>query len=257
MDDVLCQVLLAAGDPDLLAGDLVGTIGLRHRLGADQTEICAALGLGEVHGAGPFAGRHVRPVNRFQFVRRAGHQRLIGAMGQARIHGEGHVRRGGHLRDRHVQNLGQALAAHLRIGRQQRPAVLDKGFVGRREPVWRLHAGIVATDTALLVADHVQRLEHFLGELAAFGQYRVDHVARGVGKAGQVGIFLDFEHVMQHELHVANGGIVTRHSRSLSRVWDWDFGGGTRLNRLRRRPYVPWRPAHRQPRFRPRRRPGR
>ena len=56
MDDVLGQIVLAGGDPDLGAGDLVAAVGLRHGVGAHQAEIGAALRLGQVHGAGPLAG---------------------------------------------------------------------------------------------------------------------------------------------------------------------------------------------------------
>jgi hypothetical protein len=62
MDDVVGQVMLAGRDEDLGAGDLVAAVGLLDRLGAHQAEIGAALRLGEVHGAGPFARHHLRQV---------------------------------------------------------------------------------------------------------------------------------------------------------------------------------------------------
>jgi len=71
------------------------------------------LRLSEVHGAGPFAGHHVGQVDFLLFVRSAFLDRLGRAARQARIHREGHVGRGAHLKERHGDNAGQALPAPL------------------------------------------------------------------------------------------------------------------------------------------------
>ena len=80
-----------------------------------------------------------------------------------------------------------------------------------RETVRRLHAGVVIALAALYVADIVQRKQHFLGELAALFQDRINQVGCRVFKAGQVGVVLKLEHFMKNELHVADRGVVTGH----------------------------------------------
>ena len=68
MDDVVGEVVLAGGDEDLLPGDGVGAVRLRDGLRLDEPEIGAAMRLGQVHRAGPLAGRHLRQVARLQVV---------------------------------------------------------------------------------------------------------------------------------------------------------------------------------------------
>ena len=57
MDDVLGQIVLAGGDEDLGAGDLVAAVAGGLGAGADQAEIGAALRLGQAHRAAPAARR--------------------------------------------------------------------------------------------------------------------------------------------------------------------------------------------------------
>ena len=64
MNDVLGQIVLAGGDENLGAGDLVAAVGLRRGAGAHQAEIGAALRLGQVHGAGPLPGDELRQIKR-------------------------------------------------------------------------------------------------------------------------------------------------------------------------------------------------
>jgi hypothetical protein len=66
VDDVLGQVVLAAGDEDLGAADLVAAIGLGLGLGADDAQVGAGMRLGQAHGTGPDAGVHVRQVGGLQ-----------------------------------------------------------------------------------------------------------------------------------------------------------------------------------------------
>ena len=56
MDDVLGHVVLAIGDENLGAEELVGSIGLRLGPGLERAKVGARLRLGQVHRAGPFAG---------------------------------------------------------------------------------------------------------------------------------------------------------------------------------------------------------
>ena len=62
VDDVLGVVVLAVGDEDLLAEELVRAVALRHGARAHRREVGARLRLGQVHRAGPRAGDHLRQV---------------------------------------------------------------------------------------------------------------------------------------------------------------------------------------------------
>ena len=131
MHDVLRQIVLAGGNENLGAGDLVAAISLLHRLGADHAEVGAAMRLGQIHGAGPFAGHHLRQIRRL-LLRRAVHQdRGDRALGEAGIHREGQV--GG--RQELVDLLGhehrQALAAEFTWARRCRPSRLRRSACRR------------------------------------------------------------------------------------------------------------------------------
>ncbi|MNE50226.1 hypothetical protein D3C80_1447890 [compost metagenome] len=84
MDDVFGEVMLAIGDEDFLALDTVGAIA--HRLGAcaHRSQVGTCLGLGEVHGAGPFTADHLRQVGLFQVGRAAQLDGLDSATGEHR-----------------------------------------------------------------------------------------------------------------------------------------------------------------------------
>ena len=56
MHDVVGHVVIAIGDENLGALDAVGAVGLLLGAGAQRADIGAGLRLGELHGAGPFAG---------------------------------------------------------------------------------------------------------------------------------------------------------------------------------------------------------
>jgi hypothetical protein len=72
---------------------LVAAVVLRLGLGAHQAQIGAAMRLGQVHRAGPVAGRPSSAGRSLLRVRAMGQDRRGRAMGQALIHGEGHVGR--------------------------------------------------------------------------------------------------------------------------------------------------------------------
>ena len=93
MHDVLGEVVLAGGNENFGAGDFVAAVGLRHRLGAQQAKIGAAMRLGQIHGAGPNALHHLWQILLLQLRRGMGEQRGDCALGEARIHGEGHIGR--------------------------------------------------------------------------------------------------------------------------------------------------------------------
>jgi hypothetical protein len=123
VDDVLGHVVVAGGDEDLLTGDAVGAVVLRFGLGAHQAEVGAAMGLGQVHRAGPVAGHHLGQPLGFLFVGAVGDDRRGRAVGQALVHGEGLVGGREHLAHRRVHQVGQALSAEFLRHVDRGPAV--------------------------------------------------------------------------------------------------------------------------------------
>jgi hypothetical protein len=231
VDDVLAEVVLARGDEDLGAGDPVGAVGLRLGPGAQEAEIGAAMRLGEVHRPGPSAGDHVGEVSVLLLVRPLDQDRGDGAGGEAVIHLEGLVRREQIFGDGGGDGLRKALAAIL-LGRgKRRPAALDEPVPGLLEAGRGRNASVLVAGAAFLVADPVQRRQHFGSEAAALGQDRLDHVRRRILEAGQVRIALEPEDILQHIAGLADGGGVAGHGCS-------PFSG--RWSRRPRRPR-PWR----------------
>ena len=115
MENVLGQVLLPAGDEDLGAGDLVGTVLSRHGLGTEQAEIGAALGLGETHHRGPGAVDDLRQIAPLQRLVGMGAHRDVGPPAQSGIKAERQVGRAQDLLEEHAHRVRQTLSPVLGI----------------------------------------------------------------------------------------------------------------------------------------------
>ncbi|MNV33719.1 hypothetical protein D3C71_1250980 [compost metagenome] len=211
--DVGSHVVLASADEDLVAGDLVGAVGLRLGLGAQQAQVGAAVGFGQAHGAGPLTAGQLGQVQGLLLFGAVGVQGFVRAVRQAGVHGPGLVGRVHHLVQALVQHEGQALAAVGRVARQCRPAAFDVLGVGILEARGGLHfVGGLVEHAAFGVAADVQREGHFGSELAGFFEHRIDgvHIHLGVGRHG-LEFIADLEHFVHDELHVAQGRRVHRH----------------------------------------------
>jgi hypothetical protein len=147
--------MLAGGDEDLLAGNLVAAVALRHGLGAQQAEIGAAMGLGQVHRAGPGAFDHLRQIGGLLLVRAVNEDRGDRALRQTRIHDQRHVGR------RHVfaDGGGAHRAGPVRrippARRKADPAALAIEVIGLLETLRRLHGRVVVAHAAFKVARKV------------------------------------------------------------------------------------------------------
>jgi hypothetical protein len=209
MDDVLGHVVVARGDEDLLTRDAVGAVVLRFGLGAHQAEIGAAMGLGQVHGAGPVAGHHLGKPLGFLFVGAVRDDRRGRAVGQALVHGEGLVGGREHLAHRRVHQVGQALSAEflgMSIAGQPFSFICSKASL---KPVGRVDDAVFQA-AALGVADRVQRGQNLGADLAGLFEDGGGEVAVEIGVAGDPGIG-DLQDVVQNVLHVLGGGGVARH----------------------------------------------
>jgi hypothetical protein len=214
MDDVVGHVVFAGGDEDLLAGDLVAAVSLRHRLGAQQAQIGAAMRLGQVHGAGPGALDHLRQVLCLLLVRAVLVDRGNRALGEAGIHHERQVCRGHVLPDRHMQGIGQTLATEFGRCRQSEPATLAILLVGFLEALWRGHRGVVVPGAAFLIADLVERQHHFFGNAGAFLKDGLDNVRARIGEPRQVHVALVSEHIVENEKRVIDRCLEDWHGSS-------------------------------------------
>ena len=114
-----------------------------------------------------------------------------------------------------VQRAGQALPAIFLRHRDAHPAAVGVLLVGFLEAGRRGHAAVGVALAAFHVADAVERLHDFLGELGGLFEDRRERVGRRVGEARQVAVALHVKHVVQQELHIVHGRLVGRHVRLL------------------------------------------
>ncbi len=195
----------------LVPCDLVAAVGLLDRLGAQQAEIRAALRLGQVHGAGPFARHHLRHEHLLLFRLAVHHQRCGGAHGQAAIHRKRHVGRALEFGDDLAQRHRQPLPAIFRRRRQPEPAAFGHLLEGFLETLRGGDAAVVVAGTAFEIAATIERLQHLFAQLGRLADDGFAHVGGGIGKTGQVVVAIDLEHVVEQEGDVFHGGFVGRH----------------------------------------------
>ena len=149
----------------------VGAVAVRHGLGPEQAEIRAAMGLGQVHGAGPGARDHLRQVGLLLLLGAVHEERRDRALGQARIHAERQVRRGDEFLHDRVERRRAGPGRRYSSGAAspiQPPGGI--GLVGLLEALRRGHRSVRVAGAALLVARQVERREHLLAELGALGR---------------------------------------------------------------------------------------
>ena len=212
VDDVLGQVVLAAGDKDLGAGDLEAAIGLRFSLGADNAQVSAGVGFGQAHGAGPDARVHVRQVFFFQLFASVGIDRQAGPGGQHGVQAERQVGRVDHFLDLGRDHLGHAHAAEYRVATDTNPATLGVGLVGLGEAGRGFHHAI-GPAAAFLIATAVKRGDGTSSNLAGLfensgGGVFVHHFSQAGELRPQLG---NFKHFIEHEAHIAQGSFVVSH----------------------------------------------
>lgn len=167
--------------------------------------------LGEVHGAGPFAGDHLRQEHRL-LLGLAVHDECCGRThGEATIHRERHI--GGDLEfgDGLRQRHRQALATEFSGSREAEPAAFGDLLVRFLEAFRRGHAAVVVALAAFEIADAIQRLQHFFAELGGFAQNRLAHIGGRVSKAGQIVVAIELKHVVEQEADVFERGFVAGH----------------------------------------------
>jgi hypothetical protein len=192
-------------DKDLVAGDFVGAVRQGFCLGAHETEVGAAVRLGQAHRACPLAACHFVQIGLLLLIGAVLVQRSVRAVRQAWVHRPGLVGAVEHFVEALVHYKWQTLAAKLWIARQSRPAAFDVFGIGVFETFWRGDfVRFLIELAALLVAADIERESHFAGEFAAFFEHSVDGINVKVGVfRNRFELFVHIEHFVHHELHVA------------------------------------------------------
>ena len=147
MDDVFRHIVLAVGNKDLLAKELVTAIDLRLGTSAHRSKVRTGARFGEIHRPRPFAGDHFLKVSRFELLRTGKHQRVDSAAGEQGAQRKRMIRRFPHLGNRCRHQNRQALPAPFRIAAQRRPAALGKQFVGFLEALGHRHLTVMEAGT--------------------------------------------------------------------------------------------------------------
>ncbi|VVP55744.1 hypothetical protein PS854_05649 [Pseudomonas fluorescens] len=214
VNDVFGQVVLATGDEDLGAADLVGTVGLRLGLGADDAQIGAGVRFGQAHGTGPDTGVHVRQVRGFQFFAGVGVDRQAGAGGQHRVQTERQAGRVDHFFDLGRYGFGHAHAAVGRIATDADPAAFSISLISLWE-TGRCGDGTVRPVAAFFVSRTAQGRDAFASDLASFLENGFDGFRiNGLCQSRQFGPeFGDLENFVENEAHIAQGRFVIGHGK--------------------------------------------
>ena len=176
MHDVVGHVVLAIGDEDLRPLQAIGSVGRAVGAGAQRADVAAGAGLGELHGAGPFARHEFRQIDLLQLVRAVRIERLDGRERQQRAEPEGDVRRRPDFRAGGVDGERQALPAERFRPRHRVPARARPALIGIRPARRGRHHALVELD-AVLVADFIERRQHVGGEFAGLLQHGRGDVA--------------------------------------------------------------------------------
>ena len=208
--DVFREIVLTGRDEAFGAIQNVAAIVPGRSPGADQTQIGAALGLRQTHGAAPTSFHQRRQPDLLQRLAAVAADELVCPVTQTGIHGEGQIGGAEHLGDQGIHGRRQSLTAIVDVGRNAGPTGGGELPVSFLEAVGRAHHTVLQP-APLLVAAAVQRLQDRLAEPAGFVEHRVQHIGREILVARQALQLLVGKQLVQHEFHVLEGCVVNRH----------------------------------------------
>ncbi len=156
MHDVIGHVVVAISDEDFCARDAIGAVTGALGAGAQRADIRAGLRLGQLHGAGPFAGDQFFQVDLLQFLAAMGVERLDGGKREQRAEAEGDVRGAPDFGAGGVDRHRQALAAKTLRARHRVPPGGDPALIGVGPARRGRHLVVLELD-AVLIADTIER----------------------------------------------------------------------------------------------------
>ncbi len=213
MDDVIGHVVFAGGDPDLGAGDGKAAVLICLGPGPDQSQIGAALRLGQIHGAGPLTADHLRQIGLLLLLAAVGVDDLVGAQGQARIGGEAGVGGVLHFGDSQTDEGREALATVVGVGDQSRPAGLAELLIGLPESFRHGDAVVsVIVLAADAVADFVEWLQNLLSDPGRLVQDGLDQIRADLCHGREVGQGFQVEKLVVEESEIVEGSAVLGHA---------------------------------------------
>lgn len=204
MDDVLRHIVLAPRDENLGAEHTKRSVILTFRARAHERQIRSRLRLRQIHRAGPRAFDQLRQIARLQVVRARDQQRLDRAIGQQRTQRERKIRRVQHLDARRRDQLREPLSAEPGRMTDALPPAFRVLAVSIAETGRGLHVAVMPCGR-LPVALHVQRADHFGGELRAFFEDRAGGIEIGIVETGKPAHARHVRQVLDHEHHVFDG----------------------------------------------------
>jgi hypothetical protein len=203
MHDVVGHVVIAIGDEDLGAGDAIAAIGGAFGAGAQCADVGSRLRLGQLHGAGPFAGYQFLEIDFFEFVAAVRVERLDRAQRQQRAEAEGDIRGAPDLRAGRVDCQRQALAAKCFRSRHRIPPGGGPALIGVR-PARRGRHLVIGELDAVLIANAIERRQHVGSKSPGFLEHRRGDVAVEVAvMAGPYGR-LQAGAMIEREQHVVD-----------------------------------------------------
>ena len=173
MDDIRRQLMIAAGDEDLLPGNEVGAVALAHGLGRERAQVAARTRFGQAHGARPFPGVHPFAVGGLEILTAEGLDQVGGAARQQHLKAQGRVGAHDEFADPRSHGFGQAHATELGTHGGADPATRGEVPVGRSETLGKRDTPVLETGAgavALLVAGRYAASGHLQGLVQHHGQ---------------------------------------------------------------------------------------
>ena len=176
MNDIFGQIVLAAGDKDLVARNRIGPIRILYRPSFQCAHIRTGTRFGEQHGAPPLAG-----IDLFQeqFLLLGGSEKFdhFGrTMTQVAEASNGKICADDILEGRLADDPGKSLAADFRVFSHGNPFALCKKLVRTMKALRHGHPAIVKLD-AFTVALRISRQNFFDAQIARLGDDHVKHFA--------------------------------------------------------------------------------
>ena len=210
--NVLGQVMVAGRDEDFRAGNPIGTIAVGHRFGVNHAEIGAGMRFGEAHRPAPGPVNQFREEPVLEGIRPVAQQGTDRAMGEPRVHAEGEIGGTEHLFHHKTDGFGEPLATIRRISRHARPSPGRVLRVRLLKAGWRAHLPLFMVHP-LRIAALIDREQHLLADLGAFGEDGVNHIGCGLLKPGDRGQLRHVMDVVQEKPDIVEGGFVGGHER--------------------------------------------
>ena len=186
MDDVVGHVVFAPRDVDLLAGDPPGAIRGLNCAGSQRTNIATGIGLGEIHGAGPFAGNELTKVRLFLRLRSVCMQSIDCTLCEHWAQGKGHVGRLEQFSHRRTGEMRETATAVFGVERNASPPTLGECLIRRPKSAWRCDRGVGGVDSESFSVAHLVGWRPGVGdETGELIEEPRDRVDIGMFKRGQ------------------------------------------------------------------------